>query len=161
MSRRTNKRQENAKMIYSRLPDLFLSFPLFLSLFLPSSIPPSIPFPSTSPPRQVAATVFIVRLLCICSQSRHVYQLTVVASSSTMDWCIALTLPPEACLLTRTVGALKPLAFSPSHWGLDRRQNSSSFASTAYRDIGAVHHQMHAIVINAACAAGPTSCMLP
>lgn len=127
MSRRTNKRQGNAKMIYSRLPDLFLSsLPFFLSSFPPFPLP----FPSLLHRllRQVAATVFIVRLLCICSQSRHIYQLTVVASSSTMDWCIALTLPPEACLLNRAVGALKSLAFSPSHWGLNRRQNSSSFS---------------------------------
>lgn len=70
-------------MIYSRLPDLFLSF---LSVFLPFLHLPSIPFPS--PPhrllRQVVAAVLIVRLLCIYSQSLHIHQLTVISSLSTM-----------------------------------------------------------------------------
>lgn len=71
-------------MIYSRLPDLFLSsLPFFLSFFLSST---SLPFPSLPHCllRQVVAAVFIVRLLCIYSQSSHIHQLTVISSSSTM-----------------------------------------------------------------------------
>lgn len=70
-------------MIYSRLPDLFLSF---LSVFLPFLHLPSIPSPSLPHCllRQVVAAVFIVRLLCIYSQSLHIHQLTVISSSSTM-----------------------------------------------------------------------------
>lgn len=163
MSRRTNKRQGNAKMIYSRLPDLFLSFLSFcLSVFLPFLHLPSIPFPSTlPPPPSRCRCLHRPSLVHIFPESSHTptdSHLIIVHNASGVS--------PSPCLLRHvySIAQLGPSSHSPSlhHIGASTGVKTAHlFPSTAYRGIGAVHHQMHAIVINAACAAGPTSCMLP
>lgn len=71
-------------MIYSRLPDLFLSsLPFSLSSF-PLFPFHSLPFYIASSAKSLPLSSSSVSCAYLYSQSRHIHQLTVISSSSTM-----------------------------------------------------------------------------